>query len=143
MKRKSHKTKSVVVHRPKAVVRHKRRSRRGGLHAASTQMMSAAKHSGAAAIGGYLGSMLNGMMPEKVGTIGRIAIGIGLGIAAEQFANMPNVGAGAVGAIVALNNPTKGLAEFADEDTLSEEPLYLSEDGQPLMLSEDGDFYYA
>lgn len=138
-------TKTVTVHRAKPVTHRKKRRSRRGLSAgmSATSMMNSAKAAGGAAIGGYLGGMINGMLPEKIGTLGRIGIGVLIGIGANQFLNMPNLASGTVGGFVALNNPTKGLSEFAAEDTLSEEPMYLSEDGEPLMLSEDGEFYYA
>lgn len=142
MKRKSHtKVRRVTVHKPMKSHRRKRKSH--GLSAGKTQLTSSLMASGGGAVGGYLASMVNGMLPDKIGTIGRIAIGIGFGVVSQQFLNAPNVGSGIVGGMLALNNPTKGLGEFAEDDALSEEPLYLSEMGEELTLGEDGNYYYA
>lgn len=146
-KRRSHKkmktkTRTVMVH-PK---RSHRRKRSRGLAAGVNQaaIMGSLKSAGAGAIGGYLASVTNRMIPGSLGTLGRIGIGVLGGAAVNTFLQMPNVASGWVGGYVALNN-VKGMAEdveFAEDDILSEEPMYLSEDGIPLTLNEDGSYSY-
>lgn len=149
IKRKSHKTKSVTIHRPKRTSSPMRRkSRKSGLSAVGkAKLMPTLKAAAGGAVGGYAASLINPMLPAKFGNLGRIGIGVGIGAVANMFLNSPNVGSGIVGAMVALNNIKTGLseeelAEYAGYDSLSEEPMFLSEDGMELTMDEDGNYYY-
>lgn len=141
--KKRRSVRSITVHAKP----HKRRRKRGlsaGVNQAS--MMNSLKLAGAGAIGGYLANMTNNMLPEKIGALGRIGVGVLGGAVVSQFLGYNNIASGWVGGYVALNNPKSGLSEdveFADDDALSEEPLYLSEEGIPLTLNEDGSYSYA
>lgn len=146
-KRKSHKTRSITIHRPAKT--HVKRRRKSGLSAkmSKTQLMPTLKAAAGGAVGGYAASLINPMLPTKLGSLGRIGIGVGIGAIANMFLNAPNVGSGVVGAMVALNNikttlSEEELAEYAGYDSLSEEPMYLSEDGIELSMDEDGNYYY-
>lgn len=134
------KSKSVIVRAKKGVTR-RRKSRGLSAGFSSTSIMNNLKSSAAAGLGGYAGGFLNGLMPSKIGTVGRLGLFILGGAILTSMTNSPNFSAGVVGAGVALNNPAKGLSEFADDDVLSEEPAFMSEDGTPLYLGEDGEFY--
>lgn len=147
-RRTSHKV--VSVHRPKRTIT-KHRRKRSGLSAAkmsSAKLMPVLKASAGGAVGGYAASLINPMLPAKFGSLGRIGIGVGIGAVTNMFLNSPNVASGIVGAMVALNNiktnlSEEELAEYAGYDSLSEEPMYLSEEGIELTMDEDGNYYYS
>lgn len=142
-KKRSHsKVRSVVVRSKKGVYR-RRKSRGLSSGFSTTSVMNNVKSSLAAGAGGYVGSFVNGLLPTRIGVVGRLALFVIGGAVLASATNSPNFSSGVVGAGVALNNPGKGLSEFADPESLSEETPFMSEDGTPLYLGEDGEFYQA
>jgi hypothetical protein len=97
-------------------------------------------------VGGMAGNWLSKTIAPESRT-GEFFLNAGLAFGA-CFMGLPNTGAGVMGAYGqrVADRLRKGLregAEFADDESLNEEPLFLDEDGNAMYLNEeDGNFYY-
>lgn len=123
----------------------RRRKRKGSLSSASglhTLAINSFKHTLSAATGGFAAVYINKWMPATWGKPGRILATLGVGIAGAYF-GMPVLSAGAVGGMVAMTFPNgtlnDGEENFADNDVLSDMPLFLDDDGRPMVLEEGQD----
>ena len=106
-----------------------------------TQAKESAKGTLAAALGGFSAVIVNKtVLPEKWGKSGKIGAALIGGFLLNNF-GMKSLGASFTGGMIALAFE-KGLladnADFADDNSLSNQPLYLDEDGTPMVLEEDG-----
>lgn len=102
------------------------------------------------AAGGGLGAMIvnKSILPPTASKGMKTVTALVAGFVASAF-NMPTLGAGFTGGMMALTYQNGLLAddleesEFADDDVLSEQPMALDEEGNPLILEEgDGDPYW-
>ena len=104
------------------------------------------------AAGGGLGAMIvnKSILPPTASKATKTITALVAGFVASAF-NMPTLGAGFTGGMMALTYQNGLLAdgeldesEFADDDVLSEQPMALDEDGNPLILEEgnDGEQYW-
>lgn len=113
----------------------------GGMKLSTTTLMNAAKETGLAMTGGGLGIMAHKLIPAATGKWGRLGIILGLGIAGHVI-GFPKLTNGMVGSMTGQSFPN-GLsdddASFADEDVLSDMPLFLDDDGSPMVLEEGDD----
>jgi hypothetical protein len=118
--------------------RRKSLSSGGSMH---TLMVNSFKHTAAAASGGLAAVYANKWMPANWGKPARIGAILLAGLAGSYF-GFPVMSGGMVGGMTALTFPT-GLnedeASFADDDSLSDQPLFLDEDGAPMVLEEGED----
>lgn len=121
------------------------RSRKTGLSEMFNPTVAAnsAKGTLAAMAGGTAAGIINKMIPPTSGKLMRLGIAFGLGFVASAF-NMPNTGAGFTGGMIVASFPNGFLNDdddttFADEDSLSDAPLFLDEDGSPMVLEEGQD----
>ena len=117
-----------------------------------TKLMNDAKSSVAASLGGLAAGFIESKLPATSGRGTKIAAGLAVGFVMNVF-GLNNVGNGFNGGMQALafkTNPTKPLNEdgepsFASDDSLSDMPLFLDEDNNPMVLEEDledGESYY-
>jgi len=108
-----------------------------------TIAMNSAKSTASGAAGGVGAIVANKLIPATSGKFFKlIAAGVG-GFGAAAF-GFPHIGSGFTGGMIALtfNNGLMGDGEmeeeeFADEDSLSEMPLYLDAAGEPFVIEED------
>lgn len=109
-----------------------------------------AKHSAIstaqAAGGGMLAVTANKVIiPTSMGKMGRVGIALGVGFLASAL-GFEKVGSGFTGGMMALtfqnglmnDGDLEDNTEFADEDVLSEQPVFLDENDQPMYLMDDG-----
>lgn len=127
----------------------RRRSRRksGGLSDMfnPTIAMHSAKTTLAAGGGGLLAMVVNkSVLPPTAGKVAKIGTALVGGFIASAF-GMASVGAGFTGGLMALTFQNGLLAEddmqeteFADDDSLSDQPIFLDEDGNPMFLNDGG-----
>lgn len=118
----------------------RRRKRKGGLSELfnPTVAMNSAKSTLAASAGGMGAVFFNKMVPATWGKLPRVALGFGLGFLATSF-GMGSTGAGFTGGTMALtfqNGFMNEDADFAEEESLSDMPLFLDEEGNPMVLEE-------
>lgn len=128
----------------------RRRRSKGGL----SEMFSAstAKNSFKSVLasggGGFAAVQANKIMGGMSKPI-RLLIGVGLGFFGASM-GAPSLSSGFTGGMIALNFQNGLLAEddmadnaeFADENSLADMPLYLSESGEPMQMLPDGSFRY-
>jgi len=138
---KRKKNKSLSASGKRTTVR--RRKRKGGLSEmfSPTVAMNSAKATLAASAGGMGAVFLNKIVPATWGKLPRVAIGFGLGFLATSL-GMGSTGAGFTGGTMALtfqNGLMNEDANFADDSSLSDQPLFLDEDGNPMVLEEGED----
>lgn len=131
----------------------RRRSRRksGGLSDMfnPTIAMHSAKTTLAAGGGGLLAMVVNkSVLPPTAGKVAKIGTALVGGFIASAF-GMASVGAGFTGGLMALTFQNGLLAEdmqeteFADENVLADQPIFMDEDGNPMFLNDgDGQPYY-
>ncbi len=100
------------------------------------------------AAGGGLGAMIvnKSILPPTASKATKTVTALVAGFVASAF-NMPTLGAGFTGGMMALTYQNGLLAddntEFADEEVLSDSPMALDEEGNPLILEEgDGEPYW-
>jgi hypothetical protein len=143
------KTKTVVKYRTKAPAKRKNKKRRKPLSKGflsdlvnPTIAMNAAKTVGSGGAGGIAGLAIHKLLPVATGKFMRVIVAGISGYGAAVF-GYPNVGAGATGAQVALTFQNGFMGEdmeeneFADDESLSEMPVYLDEEGVPFVMEED------
>lgn len=131
----------------------RRRSRRksGGLADMfnPTIAMHSAKTTLAAGGGGLLAMVVNkSVLPPTAGKVAKIGTALVGGFIASAF-GMASVGAGFTGGLMALTFQNGLLAEdmqeteFADENVLADQPIFMDEDGNPMFLNDgDGQPFY-
>lgn len=131
----------------------RRRSRRksGGLADMfnPTIAMHSAKTTLAAGGGGLLAMVVNkSVLPPTAGKVAKIGTALVGGFIASAF-GMASVGAGFTGGLMALTFQNGLLAEdmqeteFADENVLADQPIFMDEDGNPMFLNDgDGEPFY-
>lgn len=131
----------------------RRRSRRksGGLSDMfnPTIAMHSAKTTLAAGGGGLLAMVVNkSVLPPTAGKVAKIGTALVGGFIASAF-GMASVGAGFTGGLMALTFQNGLLAEdmqeteFADENVLADQPIFMDEDGNPMFLNDgDGQPFY-
>jgi hypothetical protein len=91
--------------------------------------------------GGGLAIVAHKLTPATVPKIARVGGSFILGLVAARF-GMPSTGAGFFGGTIALNfqNGLMGEdANYANNNALSDMPIYLDEQGQPMVLEEGQD----
>lgn len=122
--------------------RTKRRPKGMGEMFTPTQFINGAKVVGAGAAGGA-GAMIvdKSILPSDSGKLIKLGAGA-IGAFALCLFDMPNLGAGFAGGMVARAFPNGLLGEddnanFADEDALNEPSIFLDDDGEAMMLHED------
>lgn len=143
------KTKTIVKYRTKAPAKRKTKKRRKPLSKGflsdlvnPTIAMNAGKTVGSGAAGGIAGLAIHKLLPVATGKFMRVIIAGISGYGAAVF-GYPNIGAGATGAQLALAFQNGFMGddmeenEFADDEALSEMPVYLDEDGTPFVMEED------
>ena len=106
-----------------------------------TQAKEAGKATLAAALGGFSAVIVNKtVLPEKWGKGGKIGAALIGGFLLNNF-GMKSLGTSFTGGMIALAFQSGLLnedANFADDNVLSDQPLYLDEAGTPMVLEEDG-----
>jgi len=138
-KRRAHSGLSAPARRKRS---HRRRS--GGLGDIfnPTVAMNSAKKVGAGAIGGFGAMVVNkSILPSDSGKLVKLGVALGGGFLLGAF-GFDGMGAGFTGGMVATAFPNGLLgdddnANFADEGSLNDAPIFLDEDDQPMMLHED------
>jgi hypothetical protein len=127
-----------------------RRRRRRGLSEALTFAKGNVGDTVRAGVSGFVGGMASNWLSDTIAPesrMGEFALNTGLAFAACLM-GMPNTGAGVMGAYGqrVADRVRRGLrenADYADSEALSEDPVFLDENGTPLYLNEeDGNFYY-
>ena len=108
-----------------------------------TMAAHSAKSTLAAIAGGGGAIFVNKMIPATTGKLAKVAIAFGVGFLATNF-GMANTGAGFTGGMMALSFQNGFLNDdddtnFADEDSLSDMPLFLDDNGEPMVLEEGED----
>lgn len=111
-----------------------------------TMAMNSAKSTLTSVLGGYGAVVVNKtILPTAWGKPGRVISGLLGGFLLTNF-GMPTLGSSLTGGMTALafqNGLLGDNSEFADPNSLSDQPKYLDESGTPLMLDENtGEFYY-
>lgn len=121
--------------------------RKGGL--ADMFNPTVAAHSFKSTLGagaGGLGAMIvhKSILPPTAGKVAKIGTALVGGFIANAF-GMSAIGNGFAGGMMALAFQNGLLAdddmqetEFADEDTLSDQPVFLDEAGEPMFLNDGG-----
>jgi len=121
----------------------KKRRRSRGLSEGGTKgkLVTGAKATLGAMVGGGVGVAINKMIPATTGKLMRLGIILAVGVAAN-YMGAQNMGAGLVGSLTASTFPNGLLnedADFADDDVLDEDtPLFLDDDGNVTYLDEQG-----
>jgi hypothetical protein len=144
-------TKSKPKRRKKSLssggTKRKRRSparRKGFLSDATnpTVLMNGAKQTLAAATGGVAGTHLIKWLSPTASKMQKALFILGVGLAGNIF-GFHNMTSGAVGAMTAGAFPNglndDGDTNFADQDSLQDQPLFLDEQGAPMVLEEGED----
>ena len=109
-----------------------------------TVAMQSAKNTAAAAGGGLLSMIVNkSILPPTAGKVAKVGTALIGGFVMSAF-GMNNVGSGFAGGLMALTFQNGLLAEddfqeedFADDMVLSEQPIFLDDDGNPMFLNEN------
>jgi len=123
-----------------------RKRRRRGLRDGGSKLKTSAVDSllgGAGGAGAYfVNKAISGF---KVGTVGKVLLGFGVGLGASYF-GAPKIGIGFSGGSTALAMQA-GLgddsnANFADEDSLEEGEVYQTNDGDYVRMLNDGTTEY-
>lgn len=125
------------------------RRRKGFLSEAFTPAtaMQSARGTFSGLLGGGISYGLNRIIPGESPLVHGLA-NLGSAFLASAVMKAPSLGAGIAGAYgyqLAERLAGKAMSEdadYADEDSLSEYPDALDEDGTPMFLAEDGNFYY-
>ncbi len=130
-----------------APARRRSRRRSGGLADMfnPTVAMQSAKTTLAAGGGGLLAMVVNkSILPPTAGKVAKVGTALIGGFIASAF-GMASVGSGFTGGLMALTFQAGLLAEddmqetdFADNDVLSDQPIFLDEDGNPMFLNDGG-----
>jgi hypothetical protein len=150
-------TKKKVHHhkRRKVSMGKKKRSGKRRKKAFLSEMIShqGLKKTGGSYLGGMLGggiaATIDGLMGDKVHIGWKVLANAGVALVAGAGFDMPSISAGMGGATgyqLGAKLRTKMLSEmeedqFADQDSLSDYPDAISENGEPLYLAGDGEFY--
>ena len=105
-----------------------------------TMAAHSAKSTLAAIAGGGGAVFVNKMIPASTSKLAKVAIAFGVGFLASNF-GMANTGAGFTGGMMALSFQNGFLNDdddtnFADEDSLSDMPLFLDDNGEAMVLEE-------
>lgn len=96
----------------------------------------------AAASGGFGAVFINKMLPATTGKFPKLLIALGGGFLGSAF-SFPNAASGFTGGMMALNfqggflNEGEEETNFADEESLSDMPLFLDAEGEPFVIEED------
>lgn len=111
-----------------------------------TIAMQSAKNTISAGVGGVGAMIVNkAILPSTAGKGMKTLVALGVGFLASSF-GMANVGSGFTGGMMALtfqNGLMNEDADFANPNVLSDQPMFLDEDGNPMVLEEnDGEPYY-
>lgn len=109
-----------------------------------TIAMQSAKNTLMASGGGLLSMVVNkSILPPTSGKVAKVGTALIGGFLLSSF-GMASAGSGFTGGLMALAFQNGLLAEdmeeqdFADDDVLSDEPIFLDEDGNPMFLNENG-----
>lgn len=110
-----------------------------------TVLKNSVKTAGAGALGG-IGAVITNkvIIPATAGKLPRVAAAIIVGALAANF-GAPAAGAGYTGGLLALtfqNGLLADDADFAPGDSLSDKPIYLDSEGNPMVLEEGGNYRY-
>ena len=135
-----------------APARRRSRRRSGGLSDMfnPTIAMQSAKTTLAAGGGGLLAMVVNkSILPPTAGKVAKVGTALIGGFIASAF-GMASVGSGFAGGLMALTFQNGLLAEddmqeteFADDNVLSDQPIFLDDDGNPMYLNDgDGQPFY-
>lgn len=122
----------------------KRRRRRGLRDGANNKLKVGAMDSlmgGAGGAGAYfVNKAISGF---KVGTLGKVLLGLGGGFALSYF-GAPKMGIGFSGgsSALALQAGLGDEGSFADDDVLDEGEVYLTDDGEYVRMLNDGEIEY-
>ncbi len=150
-KRKTHKKKGLSSpFKRKTTHRRKRKGLSDMFN--PTMAMNAAKNTLLASGGGFGAVIVNkNILPAKWGKPGQVITGLLGGFLLETF-SMPILGASFSGGMAALafqngllsemEEIDEDNAEFTDAKALSEAPLFLDEEGNPMVLEEDANGAY-
>jgi hypothetical protein len=112
--------------------------------------MTSARGSFSGLVGGGISYGLNRVVPGESPLVHGL-VQLGASFLAGAVMKAPNLGAGIAGAYgyqLAERLAGKAMgedmdsADYADEDSLSQYPDALDENGTPMFLAEDGNFYY-
>lgn len=136
---------SAPAHTARRKTTRRRSRRRGGLSSGAgmhTLMVNGFKHTIEAGVGGYASVLANKWLPANQSKMWRVITMFGGGLLGTYFGR-PVAAAGFVGGMVAQVFPT-GLNDdddqnYANRNSLSDMPLFLDEDGQPMVLEEGED----
>lgn len=153
MIKKPHKKRRRKAPMSASVTRRRRKHhKKGGLSDMfnPTIAMNSAKGTLLASGGGLLSMVVNkSILPPTAGKVAKIGTALIGGFVASAF-GMQQIGAGFAGGMMALTFQNGLLADdndmqetdFAEDTILSEQPLFLDENGNPMILSEsDGEPY--
>jgi len=124
--------------------RRRNRRRRGLSEAGKTSWLDSGKKTlmgGAGGLGAVVAHKL--ILPATAGKIPRILTALAGGLLASKF-GAPSLGVGFTGGLVALTFQNGVLADednanYANENSLQDAPIYLDEDDNPMVLEEGED----
>jgi len=135
----------------RGVTRRRTTRRKRGLSEAFSPATATASAKGmvGGAIGGFGYGLIKPMIDSSTDSkLAQTGIALGLSFVASAVLKMDNISSGIAGAWgFDMSKQISGLQEmqdneFADSDSLNDEPEYLDEMGEPMFLANDGNFYY-
>jgi hypothetical protein len=126
-------------------VRKQKRKKRGFLSEAG--ITDYGKTAGSGLIGGGITGIVNDMIPDDWNFFYRTVINgvVSYGAHRAGFKNVSAGIAGAYGLLGYMKLRSGNLQEdhpYADEEVLSEYPMFCDDNGNPMALAEDGNMYY-
>jgi hypothetical protein len=127
--------------------RNTRRRRRGLSENGKGGWVDTAKKTGLGMAGGFGAVIAHKLIiPAATGKVPRVIAALAVGLLATKF-GAPSIGSGFTGGLTALtfqNGVLADEADYADQNALSDQPIFLSEDGTVMVLEEgsDGTSFY-